>query len=671
MSIKKFFIGMAILLSVSLFVIGCPTEVEEKTNTVTNTYGKAEEVASLQALLDDSDVSKVTYSGTGALAIDTEQLIVPKRKTLVAAKGVTLSTGKFIVAGTLELGDEGEIAVTGTTGLVIGDATTVLGKITGDTPVKGSVAATVAAATTALATDTAALVENASDTDLVANSVPSGKKLYVSGELSLAAAPAATGAVIALGTVNVSADVDLSSIVVAPASIADGKLDISGATLTNSAKVTVTLPSSAVGVKAIEVGNTDLTIAGATSLTVTTLTGGTGKLTAPGITVSGKTDLGGAAAFSGDAAFGGDVSGITFNGPVAFGGDLTLTAVAATFKGNVSFAASKKIVMTTAASVITLGPGVLLGIPTIAPAPAVYGSVIANPGSTGNVTLTPAANTKLMFAASGRAVEQGAVSTNAHGITIGGNASLPAGATYTVASEDGKVGTLTIGKDSELLVADGVLGANAEADSDNSFTSTSAKLVLTGAATEKAALLKGAGSVKAGAVTIVGGTNGWEAVDTGTDTVTISVNTITSSADSAVLTGITGGATAPSITVAAAGTLTIAADTAINLASNGSIVLAKGTAEPAVTGGTLNLDATSAKISGLTGGTDDQTLTTSNIANATYTVGSATGNVTGGGSANAGNAYITGGNDTGPNPIVAGNTANATIDKDTLVGANT
>jgi hypothetical protein len=673
MSIKKFFIGMAILLSVSLFVIGCPTEVEEKTVDRWNTAGAAGTgLEGLQDLLDNPKVNPVTYVGTGALAIGTGQIVVPSGKTLVVNDGVTLSTGTFAVAGSLTLGTGKKVTVTGA-GTVAGVDEGDIQDNSGGNAKKGPVAATVAAAKEAFDDgDDVVLVLSASVADLTAANVPAGKTLYVSGTLPIeATAPAPAGEVVALGTVSVSDDVNLVSVV----GTGDGKLNIASATLTNSAEVTVTLPT-AVTVKAINVGSDDLTIAGATGLTAKV--SGTGALklaavTAANITGTGKVQFSAATTFSaassietGDSGYvafldgfksagssttielSGNVfvladkniefghasgtvtlkagtglitgtgpesntrllgvkadtvltpadattvivvketglevntAGITFDGPVDFAGDLTLTAVPATFKGDVSFVVGKKIVLTAATSIITLGPTVHLGTPTASGVPVVYGSVIRNPAAdTDDVTLTPANNTKLTFTATRTITQDSSASTAAaHGIAIGGEASLPAGATYIVASAANTVGTLTVDTGNELLVADGVLGASQPADTGYGHNGSSSKLVLTGASGANGAKLTGAGSVKAGTVTIVGGTAGtasWQAV---TGNITIEADTITA-ASSGVLTAVTGTAK-PSITVPLTGELTIAAATTINLAGTssaeiGTITLTSGT----------------------------------------------------------------------------------------------
>jgi hypothetical protein len=317
--------------------------------------------------------------------------------------------------------------------------------------------------------------------------------------------------------------------------------------------------------------------------------------------------------------------------------------VSLTFAGPVNFATGKKISLT-AANGITLKPGAALGIPATQTAD---GYIIAN-SSEALVTLTPATNTTLTFNTS-RVLVQDAVATNAHGITIGGNATLAAGAAYTVASAANKVGTLTIDTGAELTLAGG---------------ETPAKLNLTGASSTNGAKLVGTGKVIAGSTEIAGT---WQAFDgSATATVTISANSITASAVTAILTGGASG----TITVARGGTLLVAANTAINLAANGSIVLkSKGEADGAV-GGAINLSTTTAKISGLLAGSDNQTFSPSNIANATYAVGSATGQIAG--TASSGNdGVLAGGNATGPNPITASHaTIDVTISKATLIGTN-
>jgi hypothetical protein len=402
---------------------------------------------------------------------------------------------------------------------------------------------------------------------------------------------------------------------------------------------TVTLDAAEVIIpanKTILFGGAAGTITLAAGTEVVASTGGTVLLKADG----GKAELkgvattvvtastGGLAISAGASTFGGPVSfagtlavsggAVIFDGPVAFSDDLTLSGIAATFNGNVSVVKQKAIVLSDTSSSVRLGAGVYLGLPAAAGVPAVYKSVIYNPSevATEVVVLTAAAaNTKLTFGDSSenppRLITQANSGTGAHGITITGKASLPAGATYTVASEANNVGTLSLGTNAELSLAAGYL-VSADEDKANGLTtaSPSSKLALIGASGTNGAILAGAGKVIAGGSTIVGGTNGWQAVDSNSSTVpvTISVDKIESDASTTALTAVTG-TSQPSITVAAAGTLTIAGNTEIALAGDssavGSIVLKYGT-----TGAKIVFAAAGAKIStSLTSGTTAVTAT--------------------------------------------------------------
>jgi hypothetical protein len=215
------------------------------------------------------------------------------------------------------------------------------------------------------------------------------------------------------------------------------------------------------------------------------------------------------------------------------------------------------------------------------------------------VTLTPAVNTTLTFGSTTKGLTQGAVGNNIHGIAIGGNAVLVAGATYTVASEAGKVGTLTASN--TLTIGGGDLVPPA------GFANTatdSASLVLTGATSTNGAKLDGLGKIVAGKTEIVGGevgTASWQAFGAGN--VTITADKITVSAETVALTAVDGAAK-PSITVAAGGNLTLAANTAIALKGDGSavgsIVLEKGSAPAKITFAAAGAKITTALTSGNT-----------------------------------------------------------------------
>jgi hypothetical protein len=473
--------------------------------------------------------------------------------------------------------------------------------------------------------------------------------------------------------------------------LAGTKVDISSATVTSTEAVTVKLPATAATAFDVQsditlhTQTTDLTagVKGHGTLkvggvvTAATITG-TGNIqftgaptfaTAGAFSNTGLTtfdsvlSIGGATSFAGPVVFEKAVSvatgAISFAGEVTFKDDLTLTQIGANFGKAAYFAAGKKITGTSDASVITLKPGASLGLPVTSGTPSVFGAIIANSGNS-DVTLTPAANTTLTFA-EGRILTQDNSGSAVHSIAIGGTtpeASLVAGATYKVASASGKVGTLTIGNGGKLVLAAGVLSDAVD------YNNLSAKLILTGASGVNGALLTGAGTVAAGGTAIVPSTQGWQVVDTGgTGTVTIEADTITATAATVTLAGVASGT--GTITVAKTKTLKIAANTAIDLTDSGSIVLTQGVSSD---GGIINLSATTAKIAGLTGGSGNRTLVASNIDNGIFTVGTASGKVQGDGSSGAGGAYITGGNDTGPNPIQADDNGNVTIDRSTTVG---
>ena len=321
---KSLIFWLAAVTCAAWILVGCEQEPETKTNTVTN--GAAADIPSLQLLLDEPGVNPVYYKGVVALTGD--QLVVPPGKTLVAADGVTVdATSVFAVAGTLSLGAGKGITVSGA-GIVVGNQG-VLDSVTGVSAVTGKLAASVATAFTGdNASETVALVLTASGTDLTTANVPTGKTLYVANTLALAAAPTltSTGSIIVLGTVNV---VDALGDIFA-ATPTDTKIDISGATLTNTVAATVTLPATA-AVKAINAAAGKLTVAGAgTSLTVGSLTGNLALPTSAGtVTIKGGAgNVEGAALTTTGAVTLNNTGTAAFSGNVSLGGDLTVTSAA-------------------------------------------------------------------------------------------------------------------------------------------------------------------------------------------------------------------------------------------------------------------------------------------------------------------------------------------------------
>ena len=121
---KKFFlVGMTALLGVSLFLIGCPTETEEKTVTVTvpeiiHLDADAKDVDELKDLLAEKGDLSIGLTGTVKLTAD---LTVPDKKVVyilpsaeldVDAKNLTVD-GIVYVGGTLKAGGNGVVKIPG------------------------------------------------------------------------------------------------------------------------------------------------------------------------------------------------------------------------------------------------------------------------------------------------------------------------------------------------------------------------------------------------------------------------------------------------------------------------------------------------------------------------------------------------------------------------------
>jgi hypothetical protein len=444
----------------------------------------------------------------------------------------------------------------------------------------------------------------------------SSARLYVAGNfVNNAVNPFSGGALVTVyGDTESSADITLTAgtILLGKLTAADditaagldnftGALDTGGYTVTASAG-TVSL-ASLDGVGTLELSGT---------VTNVSIGGGTGNIQ---VTGTAPAFASGANPYrfgnTGWTTFENNVSvadqPIEFTGAVSFEGNLALTAVGATFSDTASFADGKTISLTTAASVITLGPNGAL-----AQAGAGGGAILENSG-TGSLTLTPGGAVTLNFDLIST-VPTLSQSGDA-GVTIAGKADLVQ--VYMVEQGTGSVPPLELDNGAEFNIT----GAG--------------KLVLTSDGTYGAALT-GDGKVIAGGTEIAGGSGGWGAVEDSTSTnptIAITRDTITASNSAAILTGGTNAL----ITVLADKTLTIAANTAIDLENGGSLVLTA-----AAVGGRLNLDAATARIIGLTGGSTNRVLTISDIADADYELSPTAGYIAGSGSSGAGGAAIAG-----------------------------
>jgi hypothetical protein len=361
MTNKKFFVGMAVLLSVSLFFIGCPTEADTETIRETNTVGKAGDVAGLKALLNDPGVPAVIY--LDVLAIATDTIIVPPGKTLIATDGVTLSTGTFVVAGTLNLGDSG-INVTGA-GTVIGSEA-VTDKVTGGSAVTGAIqdgSETITVASTGVTAVVGNITIGSSATSAT-NIISSGlgtTKLYVFGNVTVSDAISTAPTINVSGNVSVTEDQTAAVVWRIQGNLDAQKLPTTGVG-------TLTVGGNATFAEAVAGITGAVSIAGSATFE-DALTTGAGAVTVGSLTVEGTnaTSLGG---------------NLTVGGTASFGGTLGNTAASiATFNGT-----------TTVTGAVTTGTGGLTiagkGAVTLAEVP-VTTTVGLTVKSTGGVTLTP------------------------------------------------------------------------------------------------------------------------------------------------------------------------------------------------------------------------------------------------------------------------------------------
>jgi hypothetical protein len=579
----------------------------------------------------------------GVIQSDSDAVIIPAGRmvTLVGEAAYTPhATGILIV--------EASDSVTGTGALDASSGGTVI--VPADVNVSAGVPVVIQEGSIDLAASNIAvkggitISTGATSSTNIINTALSGKTLYVLGDLTVTADITSAPAMITvLGDVyvttadqsqsfslNVSGDLDAQKLPTLGGDIqvsGDAKF---GGPVTGIGEITIA--GDATFNDALTTG-ADLTVYGNVIVDDALITG-------DAFTVYGSLDVTGAVTVAADDFFVGGVAviggnfgftsvAVTFGNNVSFGGDVTRTTGGdLSFGGDVTLAKDKALTLT--------------GVETVALAPgkSINGALTA--GNAG-VVLTPTTGAVLTVD-----------TTEAKKITLG-----TAGLTLTS-------GELTVAAGAELGLGDSLtLAAGAKLINNGAIPITAAKsLILT--ADSAPAGIAGTGTITAGKTTITGV---WDAVGaTGTVTILSSADGATITAASA--TGLKAGAGA-AITQAAgtSNVLTIATGTAIDLTDAGSITLAKAETD----GGSIDLSYTSAKITGLTGGDGDQTFVDTNIANATYAVGtSGAGDVTGGGTAGLGNAWIGGGNDGGPNPIKATDAAAAdvVIDKDTLVGAN-
>jgi hypothetical protein len=541
----------------------------------------------LKAYYDNGVDTVFVTRGTGSFPAET--LAVPKNKTLVITENISLAGGTLInaVPGTLKVADGA--VLTATSGILL--TNTRDDTDNGARIVRGANSPPTAYETfpvgESLADGPVALLSSVDvggpggPTEAAFNAFVgvSSNRIYALGDFTSRVADPFDGlSITVFGTTTAYDEITLTANTVLEGKLAAGADDIevtglnflssAGSGILDTVSFTVIDASdlTTITLAALE-GTGTLVLDG--NLTDAVIGGGTGKIHATGTTLA---FVGGSLVSfgnTGQTTFDADVSvatnGISFAGPVIFGEDLTLTAVPATFNKPASFVDGAVVTLTTAASIINLGPDGAL---------ALGADRISSEG--GAVVLTPLANTILTFDETDGII-QGPSGTNNHSITVtSGNAVL--GGKYTVSSLASNVGTVTVATGAELRV--------------------NGELILTGASSTNGALLKsdGTGAVVANGTRISGGANGWQVFDgAATGTVTIAgTGTITASSADAILTAVSGGT--PTITVGAAKTFTIEAATKIDLNDVGTITLERK-ASSATLGGTLAFTAATSIVS--------------------------------------------------------------------------
>jgi hypothetical protein len=122
---KKFFYGMIALLSVSLFSIGCETEVEKFVDrpSIIHFDRTVSAQGTLEAALLEDGPLTIAVTGTG-ITLSGSPLVIPEDKTVYLLTGLTTnSTFGVTVEGTVYAGASGVLTTTATSGKITVPAT--------------------------------------------------------------------------------------------------------------------------------------------------------------------------------------------------------------------------------------------------------------------------------------------------------------------------------------------------------------------------------------------------------------------------------------------------------------------------------------------------------------------------------------------------------------------
>jgi hypothetical protein len=150
-TMKKFTFGMAVLLGVSLFLTGCPTEAETETKYVTVDVPGPSQMVHIDVEAEDVEALKKELAKTGSLNIGLTgtatldaAVTIPADKLVYILNGAVLDTGTFVLTvegvvtvgygGTLEVPDgSGKVSVTdGTVGVVQGGTLAIINALSVD-----------------------------------------------------------------------------------------------------------------------------------------------------------------------------------------------------------------------------------------------------------------------------------------------------------------------------------------------------------------------------------------------------------------------------------------------------------------------------------------------------------------------------------------------------------
>jgi hypothetical protein len=465
MTNKKFYlVGMAVLLSVSLFVIGCPTEAADGgmgpqggVGSTGTTYLSGNQTT---AGINHAIASGAPLVFAGVAQSDVGEVTIPagRRVELVGVDAYkTFAGGTLIVAAASSVTGSGTLVANGAGGVVIApDSVSTTAVSSGAVVNLQDGSGTITTAATFAVQGPITISGEATSGSNILNTALTSQTLYVIGNVTASAAINGASTIHVLGNVTVNT-VDQTAAVVWDIK---GNLDAKKLPTTGAGTLTVG-------------GNADFAaavsgITGAVSITGNAtfedaLTTGAGAVTVGGILVgSGKTTtLGGALTVGGTAAFGGPLTNTaavvaTFNGATTVTGIVTTGSTGLTIAGTGAVTLAEVPVTATGGLTVKSTGGV-----TLTPATAIAANIVATKavikGTAGagtliksdGVALTVGTGNSVAVTGEGASIVAGGVTGS---VTIAG-ATLNPG-TYT--ATNAATATLTLAASTEIAVANAV-----------------------------------------------------------------------------------------------------------------------------------------------------------------------------------------------------------------------